>query len=240
VASTHLATARRGSRRERSLGLLEDEADVEERKFNRGETSDQTAGLELFRRAIAERDGDAWQAIIAVYRGVLIGQAKRHRLSPLVDAQAGLCVDLAFERFWHATRAGRLQQFDSLAPILRYLKLCFASVLLDEARARRRRTPEVPLEELSVDGCLTPDASADVIDQVAATELWQAIRRQLATEEERLVAYLSFVEGLTPAEIVERHADRFPTAPRVYRIKRGVVERLRSSPVIQRLRSNTV
>jgi hypothetical protein len=224
--------------REWSLALLQDDAAAEERKFVHGETSDQTAGLELFRRAIADQDDEAWQAIINVYRGVLITQAKRHRLSPLVNEQAGLCVDLAFERFWHATRAGRLQQFDSLASILRYLKLCFATVLLDEARARRRHTPEVRFEESeqSIDWCLTPDASSHVIDQVAAAELWQAIKRQLASDDERLVAYLSFVDGLTPAEIVERRPDRFPTAQHVYRVKRGVVARLRCSPLLQQLR----
>jgi hypothetical protein len=225
-----------GSLRELSLDMLRAEAWVQERRFARRETSDQAAGLELFRRAITERDDDAWDAIMIVYREGLIAQAGRNVLSQLVGERIAVCADLAFERFWHATRSGCVQKFDDLGAILKYLKMCFGSVLLDEARARRRRLLEVPLEELSGERCLAADASSHVIDEAGAEELWYEVKRQLASSNERLVAYLSLVRGLTPAEIAMRHPDRFETVIHVYRVKRNILVRLRRSPSIQRWR----
>jgi hypothetical protein len=129
-----------------------------------------------------------------------------------------------------------VQKFDDLGAILKYLKMCFGSVLLDEARARRRRVLEVPLDELSGERCLAADASSHVIDEASAEELWYEIKRQLASNNERLVAYLSLVRGLTPAEIAMRHPDRFETVIHVYRVKRNILVRLRRSPSIQRWR----
>ncbi len=224
------------SLRELSLAMLQAEACAQELRFGRWEPIDQAAGLELFRRAIRERNDDAWCAVIAVYRDGLIAQAGHHVLSRLGAERVAACVDLAFERFWQATRAGCLQTVDDLASILKYLKLCFGSVLVDEARARRRRMPEVPLEALSGERSVTADVSSHVVDHAGAAELWHAINQQLANTDECLVAYLSFVGGLAPAQIAERCPDRFETVFQVYRIKRNILVRLRNSPSIQRLR----
>jgi len=226
--------------RELSLARLEAEACAEQRSYTLGEASDQAPGLELFRRAITEEDDAAWHAIVRVYRPGLIGQAGRHVLSQVVGEQAAVCADLAFERFWRATRAGRLRQLDDLPSIMKYLKLCFASVLLDEARARRRRALEVSLQELSSEQCVTTDVSNQVVDQASSAELWQAIDRQLVDANERLAAYLSFVQGLTPSQIAGRHPDRFQTVSHVYQTKRAMIDRLRKSRAIQRLRNENV
>src|SRR5262249_49608942 len=203
----------------------------------RGKVSDQAPGLELFRRAITDGDDDAWHAIMHVYRAALIGLAGRHVLGQVGGEEVEVCADLAFERLWHAARAGRLRQLDDLPSIIKYLKMCFASVLLDQARARRRRAPEVSLVEVSDDQCLTTDVSSQVVDEASSAELWQAIERQLVDENERLLAYLSFVRGLSPSQIVDRHPERFETAAHVYRAKRTIVQRLRKSHVIQQLRN---
>jgi hypothetical protein len=222
-----------------SLARLQAEACAQERSFARGEACEQAPGLELFRRAIAEGDDDAWKAIMGVYRAGLIGQAGRHVSAQGIGEPAAVCADLAFERFWRAARAGRLHKLDDLPSIIKYLNLCYASVLLDHARARRRRAPEVSLKELLAEPPVTIDVLGQVVDHASSAELWQAIKRQLVDENERLVAYLSFVRGLTPSQIVDRHADRFQTAAHVYRAKRTIVYRLRNSHVIQRLRNES-
>jgi hypothetical protein len=219
--------------RDLPLHELRSEAAALEQSHARGHARDDRAGLELFRRAIAERDEAARHAVVELYRGVLIAQAGRHVLRSLVTEDDGFCVDRAFERFWCATRSGRIQQFDDLASILKYLKLCLGSVLLDEARARRRRR-WLSVDEVSTGGCVSADSAVQVIGRLAVRELWQAISRELTDPNERLIAHLTFVAGLSPREILTRHPDKFENASDVYRTKRNMVERLRRSPANRR------
>jgi hypothetical protein len=210
------------------------QARAQEASFVHGETSNGAAGLELFRRAIADGDEDAWAAVITVYRGLLVAQAQRQMLRKLVDEDDGFCADRAFQRFWRATRAGRMEGFSDLASILKYLKMCLGSVLLDEARVRRRQA-YVPIDDMPPDASVTDDPSAAIVGQIAGRELWQAVERELRDESERLVAHLSFVAGLSPREIRARHPERFAEVDEVYRLKRNVIDRLRRSQAIQQL-----
>jgi hypothetical protein len=212
------------------------QARAQEASFVHGETSDGAAGLELFRRAIAECDEDAWAAVITVYRGLLVAQAQRQMLRRLVDEDDGFCADRAFQRFWRATRTGRMEGFSDLASILKYLKLCLGSVLLDAARVRRRQA-YVSIDEMPPDAPVIDDPSAAIVGQIAGRELWQAVERELRDESERIVAQLSFVAGLSPREIRARHPDRFAEVDEVYRLKRNVIDRLRRSQPIQQLLS---
>jgi DNA-directed RNA polymerase specialized sigma24 family protein len=216
------------------LEVLSAQARAQEANFMHGDTGSGAAGLELFRRAIAEDNEDAWAAVISVYRGLLVAQAQRQTLRRLVDEDDGFCADRAFQRFWRATRAGRMRGFPDLASILKYLKLCLASVLLDEARVRRRQA-YVSIDEMPPDAPATDDPSAAIVGRAAGRELWQAVEQELRDDSERLVARLSFVAGLSPREIRARHPDRFLEVDVVYRLKRNVIDRLRRSPHIQQL-----
>jgi DNA-directed RNA polymerase specialized sigma24 family protein len=216
------------------LEVLRAQARAQEANFVHGEASNGAAGLELFRRAIAEGDEDAWAAVMDVYRGLLLAQAQRQLLRKLVDEDDGFCVDRAFQRFWRATRAGHMAGFNDLASVLKYLKMCLGSVLLDAARVRRRQA-SISIDDLPVDGPVTDDPSAAVVGQIAGRELWLAVEQELRDESERLVAQLSFVGGLSPREIRARHPDRFAEVDDVYRHKRNAVDRLRRSRAIQQL-----
>src|ERR1700730_10199649 len=137
------------------LEVLRAQARAQEASFVHGETNNGAAGFELFRRAIAECDGDAWAAVMDVYRGLLVAQAQRQMLRRLVDEDDGFCADRAFQRFWRATRGGRMEGFHDLASILKYLKMCLGSVLLDAARVRRRQASisidDVPADVPAID-----------------------------------------------------------------------------------------
>jgi hypothetical protein len=218
----------------RPLEELCQEARLQEQNFVSGSPSDDAAGVELFRRAIAERDEEAWAAVIDLYRGLLLAQTGRQVVRGLVDEDDGFCVDRAFQRFWQATRSGRMHEFSDLASILKYLKMCLGSVLLDEARARRRR-PAASLDDVPPETRVSADPAATVIGHIARRELWQVIYHELRDQSERRIAELSFVAGLTPREIRARHPDCFADVADVYRIKRTLIERLRRSPAIQRL-----
>ncbi len=223
-----------GELRDVSIEILCAEARAQEANFVRGEPSEDSAGVELFRRAIADADEDAWEAVVALYRGLLIAQSARLVVRNLVDEDAGFCVDRAFQRFWRATRTRGIHEFQDLASILKYLKMCLGSVLLDEARARRRQAC-VSIEDLSPDACVSTDPSTEVVAGIAQRELWESINRELRDDSERLVARLSFAAGLSPREIRALHPERFAEVSDVYRLKRNLIERLRRSQAIKDL-----
>jgi DNA-directed RNA polymerase specialized sigma24 family protein len=217
-----------------SLLELRAEAAAQETIYARGGISDDTAGLELFRRAMVDDDATAWQAVMDVYRPLLVANAGRRVVRGLVIEDDGFCVDRAFQRFWQACRKGRLHQFDDLAAILKYLKMCLGSVLLDEARARRRQAC-MSIDDVPPETCISADPAAQVIGQLTTHDLWATVDRELNGTRERLVAHLSFVGGLTPREILACHPDEFHDVFDVYRTKRNVVERLRHSSAIHEM-----
>jgi hypothetical protein len=227
-------TSCRGDLRDLPLEELRAEAQAQELSYTRGEASDDAAGLELFRRAMQQADGAAWQVIIEVYRGLLVTQASRRVIRGLVVEDDGFCVDRAFQRFWRASQNGKVHQFNDLASILKYLKMCLASVLLDEARARRRQA-WVSIDDVPPETCVSGDPAAQVIGRLAGRELWAVIDRELGDAQERLVARLSFVSGLSPREILARHPDKFQDVFDVYRSKRNMIERLRRSAALKAL-----
>jgi DNA-directed RNA polymerase specialized sigma24 family protein len=218
-----------------SLNDLCAEARLQEHHYLGGLPSHDTAGVELFRRAIDERDSQAWAAVIELYRGLLIGQAGRQVIRGFVSEDDGFCTDRAFQRFWRATRSRGMHQFSDLASILKYLKMCLVSVLLDEARARKRQ-PGVPIDDVPPEAHMSGDPAAIAVGHSAERDLWRAVDNELRDDAERLIARLSFVHGLTPREIRARCPAQFADIDEVYRLKRLVIERLRRSEVLQRLR----
>ena len=127
--------------------------------------------------------------------------------------------------------------FRDLPAALQYLKLCVRSVVMDDVRARRAVDLE-PLEDLDerrITGCpgaarSAPDVESVVFDRLGSRDLWQTILETLSGRDERLVIYLSFVQGMKPAEIATSRARDFASAADVYRIKRNAIERLRALP----------
>jgi hypothetical protein len=223
------------SLRQRPLEELRAEAEAQEARFVSGQTSFDAAALELFRRAVEEADETAWAAILELYRGLITAHCNRVVVRAFVHEDDRTFVERAFERFWLATRSSGLSQFADLASILKYLKLCLASVLLDEARARRRQLA-VPLDEVSAEAHVSEDPVQLATSRGAWAELWAAVQAELRTDDERLVATASFAHGLTPREIRRRYASRFQDVGDVYRLKRNIVERLRHNAAIQALR----
>jgi hypothetical protein len=217
--------------RRASIDTLRAEARVQEQNYVTGLPSCDAAAVELFRRAIYDRDQLAWTTVVEMYRSLLVAQSGRLLVRGLVHEDDQFCVERAFERFWQATRRAEAHQFTDLGSILKYLKLCLGSVLLDEARARRRQ-PTVSLEAVDPEASLSDDPAGLAVSNGARRELWQIVQAELRTDKERLVARQSFVEGHTPRQIYARQARYFDDVAEIYRLKRNIVERLRHSSQI--------
>jgi DNA-directed RNA polymerase specialized sigma24 family protein len=204
-------------------------------KFRRNEPYRDDVCRELLRRALCLRDEQAWEAIVAIYRGMVLAWIRQHPAHVVCDEEEDR-LNGAFERFWRAVGPDRFPLFTSTASLLGYLRTCVHSVLLDEVR-RGRGVQLESLEELASAGRepVMPIGSPEalVVDQLTTYELWSMIGKELTDESEWLATYLSFGLDMKPSELQERYPDRYPTVADVYRVKRNVLERLRRSSGIR-------
>lgn len=190
--------------------------------------------LELFRRAICERDELAWSAVVARYRDLVRTWVRQHPAASRLSRDEDYWCNAAFIRFWRAIQPSRWAQFADLPSVLRYLKLCAHSVLLDAARAIQRSARSVPLDDISDELPSAVDGTEDVVvGALTAAELWELVLRLLPDASERLTVYLSLVRDMKPAEIRARHPAQFASTTDVYVIKRKAFDRLRRSPELR-------
>src|SRR2546421_10428072 len=112
--------------------------------------------------------------------------------------------------------------------------MCIHSVIADGARPRQARKYKKTLKLTNHEP--PKDAPADdVVSNISAQGLWQVIQEELNGEDERILIYLAYVQGMKPSEISSQHRRLFPTVEDVYRIKRNVLERLRRNRRLQTL-----
>jgi RNA polymerase sigma factor (sigma-70 family) len=213
------------------LSRVIDRCAEESGRFSRGQAHDDAFCFELFRRAIVRRVAEAWEAIIAQYRGLVRDWIWQHSLASSIEDHDDLTTR-AFERFWQAIRPERFGSFPHLASLLRYLKLCVFAALVDEVRGQRSWQEHRAASELAdeVEGARVDET---VLDELGRANLWQTIERALPDSAERLVIYLSCVIGLKPREIARRHREVYPSVEEVYRRKRLALERLRRDPTVR-------
>jgi hypothetical protein len=166
---------------------------------------------------------------------------RQHPARPAAGEDDDHWVNRTFERFWIAVGPEQFGRFGDLAGLLRFLKVCAQSVLLDAARAQgaaprldARTTGTSAAAGAAGSEPAAPDVEAGTAGRLAGRDLWRAIAQELSDPTEHLVVYLSFALGQQPREILERYPDRFPAVVDIYRIKRKLLERLRRSSEIRR------
>lgn len=208
----------------------------ETNKFLKQNVSNDRYCLELFRRAIVQHDNDAWTCIYQQYAPLVLTWVTQHQSATPLLSQEGSSplVNAAFAKFSQALTPVKMGNFDSLAAVLKYLKMCVHSVVADEVRSRQARQYEETLESIEYEPSGS-DPADDVVATIAAQGLWQIIQEELNGEDERVLLYLAYVQGMKPSEISNQHSRLFPTVDDVYRIKRNVLERLRRNRRLQTL-----
>ena len=197
---------------------------------HQAELSEHDEGYELFRRAIVDRDEDAWREIHARYRALLIAWA--HHTSAATEIGEGYedIADQAFARAWMALSPDHFAQFPHLAGLLAYLHACVTAVAIDYARAQaaRRRV----FQKLEISSSATPEEI--VLTEMDQIELWQFVNRLAVSEQERIVLIETFVFDLPPRTIVARHRGMFVDAGMVYATKRNLLARFQRNDELRR------
>ena len=204
---------------------------AEQQLYHQRQPSDDRYCLELFHRALQQHDEYAWSLLYEQFSGTLLVWVHQHRCARLAleREEPHVLTQAAWTKLWAATTSTKENKpdFSTLASILTYLKKCVNSVVLDEVRRQKSHQPEIPLPDVNL------PRSDDPGDGPAA-RLWELIERALPDRRERLLAYLLFVQGLKPREVVRLDPQRFPTAQEVYRLARNIQDRLRRNPLLLR------
>lgn len=199
-----------------------------DRYFQR-ESYDDSFCLELFRRAIVEREEAAWSVIISQYENLVRAWVQRHHSFPMADEDADYFINRSFDNFWSAFSRNptKLEKFKNLKSLMQYLKLCtFTAVQTYVERSmppRQAIFSDIPIETLPE----SLDSIASVDDNMVAGIVWQYISAAVKTEQEQKIAEDFLLHGMKPQEIWSRHQDLFENVDQVRRVKGNFMTRLR-------------
>ena len=179
--------------------------------------------LELFRRAIVRRDDEAWHAVYTQYRSQVERWVYRHPDFAQVDEEAQDFTSQAFARFWKSFTEDKLAESKSLAGVLSYLQMCVHGAIMDCLR-------KIRFEQLEIDETIEkrkdPNPEASPEERMQREELWQLIKTRLKNQKEYTVMYASYIEGLSPGQILAEYPGVFRDSADLYQCKANVLARL--------------
>lgn len=206
---------------------LRSAANEETLRYRRGDAHDDRYAFELFRRAIEQRNEEAWEALLGLYNPQVVYWCTRTRTSA---DEIDELVSAAWAKFWRSFTPEKLAEAPQTSAVLRYLKLCAGSVAIDAGR--RRMTTVAIGEDTPSDEPLSPIDY--LLEQISHELRWRVIEDQLHSAQERAFMRLAFLQGMKPADVQLARHDLFPTVQEVYRTRHCVLNRLRRSPALRR------
>ena len=187
----------------------------------RGEPYTERYGLELFQRALMNRDQEAWAWVQHYFRGMVLGWVRRHpqrAMACRLESEENY-VAQAFERFWQATAFNQQLQFRTLAAALQYLRASVHGAILDTLRTHQRPR-EVSLPEPGAAG------EPSMEDVTFGSELWDILKGLFSNQREQHLAYLLFHCGLKPREIMQFCSPEWSSVQEIYALRRIIMERV--------------
>ena len=189
---------------------------------------------ELFRRAVVERDDTAWQAVVSIYRRLVL-----YWLGPHADEDT---LQEVFLRFWQSQRHRNspfTTRFPNIGAVMGYLKQCAITVRIEAKRAQEReqRLRERVCQATVLETIVVIEEDEYLRDD--RPDIREAVLSRVQGEKERVVFEETYRRGLTPREIQARRPDLFPTREAVYRVKENLLKRLRRDEELRKLWRNS-
>lgn len=211
------------------MDILAQRCAEETEKYRRQQVSDPQYCFELFRRALADENPDAFTQIYLVYERQVLAWVYGHTHFIETSESAEYFAGGAMRSFYFSVRGAKFAGFSSLPALLAYLKLCVHTSIMQYLRDQRR------LPSTSIDEVLGLAETPDLDEPLHADELWAHICWLLPESHDQLLARCSFIYGFKPREIHAAYPTIWAGAREVsvalYRI-RSV---LRNSPQIRRI-----
>jgi DNA-directed RNA polymerase specialized sigma24 family protein len=190
--------------------------------------------FELFRRALANDDQVAWEAIQKQYHGLVLSWLRRAAGDLLASTEDDDLTQTIFAKFWVSLRhkEGLLSDsFPHIGALLKYLNRCALTTFLDfqTKRQRRAKLQKRLVQEVSVN--VYADPIPKLVESLQQEEKLLAVRRwarsHITDELEMQLYTLLYSEGLKPRDIVARYPQQFPTTEDVRRVQARILARAR-------------
>ena len=185
---------------------------------------------ELFRRALARREDAAFEFLIDNYSPLVDGWVRRHSGFPTSGEEASVFVVAAFEKLWQAVPPARFGLFPDLKALLRYLKLCAGSSIIDSLRVRDE---SVSLDDDSHGAPVEPAAAEPHFSPAERDEIWGAVMARVQNDKERVIVYAGLALRMKPSEVIEAYPGVFESVNELYRVKQNLLERLRRDQALR-------
>ncbi len=188
----------------------------------------------LFRTALEDESQKAWEQIQLEYTPLIHSWLTNYAGKSLCLSFQEDLTQEAYLRFWRSLTKGDIplsHRFPHLGAILKYLKQCTKTALIDWQRQQRLQVVTAELET-AVSHLHTNIHDHTENPAYDSAQLWrvkQWIRREVRDDKEQIILQLSFGHGLSPKQIVALHPHLFPTPRHVYRIKDRLLKRARRS-----------
>jgi DNA-directed RNA polymerase specialized sigma24 family protein len=187
---------------------------------------------DLFRRAIEQRDADAWADIGRHYRGLLAAWAAQSSARNMIAEPPEDLADQAFARAWAALSSAQFSAFPHIASLLAYLRSCVRATVIDHARDQAGQQRAV--QSIASAGVSAAPEQA-VLEELDRAELWRLILNMTHSLQEQIIVRECLVYALPPRTIQARHPEIFADVMHVYRVKRNLINRFQRNHDLQQL-----
>ena len=190
--------------------------------------------LELFRRAIRDTDQFAWDMIYVQYKSLVVGWVKNSQAFEASGEEVEYFVNGAFGRLAGILTVEKFSGFAEIGSLLRYLKMCVHSVIVDHNRLADK-VNLYPLEDVENEASTDPTLENQSMEHAYRQKFWDLISGRLNDEKERLVMEGLFILALKPRELYERSRHKFSDVDEIYRVKQNILARLGRDPEFGKL-----
>ena len=179
---------------------------------------------ELFRRAMQQRDQQAWELVIQQYGRLMQSWAARHGQFAATGEHVDFFVNGACAKLWERITPEKFANFPDVKAILRYLQMCLHSSITDYMRAHNVITVEFGEDELKAERVMV--VADNTGERANRNAFWDAVNARLKDDKERLVIRGLFVFGMKPGELLTHHPKTFRDVKEIYSIRENVIDRL--------------
>lgn len=197
-------------------------------RFHSHQIRDTEHCFELLRRALAEVQSEAFAYVYQIYEPQVLRWVYQHGRFHETGESAEYFANQALTNFYFALRGEKFGQFDALAQVLTYLKLCVHSTIAQHLRKEQAlRLADLDAESVFAD-------HTNIAADLQAAELWDHVCDLLPDDGDRLLARCVFVQALKPAQIARGNPDRWRTPREVSVALQRIRRHLRKDPLLRR------
>lgn len=197
-------------------------------RYKHGASTSSNNCFELMRIALADDNSQALTYLYMNYRQFLLNWVHLHPAFLATGEEADYFMNGAFANFYFALRKDKFRNFDTLAQVLQYLKVCVHTIIMQYIRKHR-------LTYTSLDAVLPIGKEPDFDRAFRINAIWERICQLLPGEKDRELLHLLYVQDRKPAEISEAFSDDYETPRSVSVARQRIVRILRRDAKLREL-----